>query len=121
MLLPAPHQRARWARRWVICTDLFCARARAHPVLNSMPLMGRWDSGRLVDLDQLDNPEPSRADRERLLWSQNGARQQPLDLYGNRLRQSMRVKLSYSCTLWKLNQRAWCISFTFNLGSSNMD
>ena len=33
--------------------------------------MGRWDSGWLIDLDQLDNPEPSRADRERLLWSQN--------------------------------------------------
>ena len=54
MLLPAPH-----------------AHARVHPVFNSTPLMDRWDSGRL-DLDQLDNPEPSRADRERLLWSQNG-------------------------------------------------
>ena len=72
MLLPAPHPRAHRAMRWVIYTDFFCARARVHPVFNSTPLMGRWDSGRLVDVDRVDNPEPSRADRERLLWSQNG-------------------------------------------------
>ena len=32
------------------------------------------DSGRPVDLGRLDNPEPSRADRERLLWSQNAVK-----------------------------------------------
>ena len=64
MLLPAPHSRARQAKRWVICTDFFCARA---PVFKNTALMGRWDSGRLVELDRLDNPEPSRADRERPL------------------------------------------------------
>ena len=71
MLLPAPHPRARQAKRWVIGTDFSCASVRVHPVFNSTPLMGRWDSGWLVDLDRLDNSEPSHADRERLLWSQN--------------------------------------------------
>ena len=43
-----------------------------HLFFNDTPLMGRWDSGRLVDLDPLDNPEPSHADKKRLLWTQNG-------------------------------------------------
>ena len=42
-----------------------------YPVFNSTPVMGWWDFGRLVDLDRLDNPEPSRANNERLLLSQN--------------------------------------------------
>ena len=40
---------------------LFFVIAHVHPVFNSRPLIGRSDSGRLVDLDRLDKPEPSRA------------------------------------------------------------
>ena len=50
MLLPAPHPQAHRGWRWVICTDFF---VHVHPVFNSRPtpLMGRWEFGRLVDLD----------------------------------------------------------------------
>ena len=68
--------------------------------------MGRWDSGRLVDLDQLDNPEPSRANRERLLWSQNDINSVGLQLQyfvcvaGNLII----IYTCYTCNLnWKNN------------------